>query len=182
MRYVALLRGINVSGQKMVKMDALKKTFEDIGFKSIKTYIQSGNVVFDYEGIETTEIVNMIEKKINDVFGFSVNTIVRSGVEIEDIIKSNPFIKEENVEIDKLHVTFLKELPQASIISSLELKKEEEEKFSIISKEVYLYLPNGYGRTKLNNNIFEKKLKTSATTRNWNTINKLLQMVKEEVL
>lgn len=181
MRYIALLRGINVSGQKMIKMAELKSALEDLGFKGVKTYIQSGNVVFDYGLIDTKELVDIIEKKIDEVFGLGVNTIVRSDVELESIINSNPFIKEENIEMDKLHVTFLREVPEFTISSGLEIKKEEGEKFLIISKEVYLYLPNGYGRTKLNNTMFEKKLKTSATTRNWNTINKLLQLSKQDI-
>jgi len=178
MKYISLLRGINVSGQKSIKMTDLVNVFESLGFKDVRTYVQSGNVIFEYDSVDTTIITSKIEKKINQIYGFTVNVIIRTKDELEKIISNNHFLKKHKIEIDKLHVTFLSYLPDKQTASDLDIKKEENEQFIIIGKEVYLYCPNGYGETKLNNQIFEKKLKTIATTRNWRTTNKLLELSK----
>ncbi|HML06403.1 MAG TPA: DUF1697 domain-containing protein [Methanobacterium sp.] len=175
MKYIALLRGINVGGKKRIKMADLVEALEPLGLENVKTYLQSGNVIFEYDSIDSDEIARNIEDKISQTFGISVNVIIRTESELERVINTNPFIKKPNIELDKLHVTFLKELPD---FIALDLNKSENEKFEVIDREIYLYLPNGYGRTKLTNNIFEKKLKTTATTRNWKTTNKLFEMSK----
>lgn len=181
MRYITLLRGINVSGQKKIKMIDLKNLFESLGFKNVKTYIQSGNVIFDYNHIDIRKLANEIENKISETFGFFVNTIIRTDEELRNIINNNPFLKEPNVEIDNLYVTFILDIPDPRTVMLLEAKKEENEKLVIISNEIYLYCPNGYGRTKLNNVMVEKKLKTVATTRNWKTLNNLLEISKQDI-
>ena len=175
MNYIALLRGINVGGKKRIKMADLVEALEPLSLKNIRTYLQSGNVIFEHDSIDSDEIAKNIQEKINEAFGISVNVIIRTEEELEDIINSNPFIKNQDIQIDKLHVTFLKELPDSI---AMDLNKSENEEFEVNGREIYLYLPNGYGRTKLTNNIFEKKLKTTATTRNWKTTNKLLEMSK----
>ena len=177
MRYIALLRGINVGGQKRIKMIDLKSMFESLGFKNVKTYIQSGNVIFDYDTTDTIKLANQIEEKISEIFGFLVKTIIRTDEELRSIVANNPFVKEPNIELDKLHVTFMLDIPDPSTVLLLDVKKEENEKFLIISKEVYLYCPNGYGNTKLTNGMFEKKLKVFATTRNWKTINSIVEIM-----
>lgn len=179
MKYIALLRGINVSGKNRIRMNELVDSFQALQFKNVKTYIQSGNVVFDYGVIDTKELASIIKKKINEDFGFTAKVLIRTKDEMENIINSNPFIKESNVEIDKLHITFLENIVDTTILSEIDLKKEENEKYLIISKEIYLYCPNGYGRTKLTNAIFEKKLKTIATTRNWKTVNRLFEIANK---
>lgn len=171
MRYIAFLRGINVGGQKKIKMIDLKNIFESLDFKNVKTYIQSGNVIFDYYPADSIKLANQIEMKINETFGFLIKTIIRTDEQLRNIVNNNPFMKESNIDIDKLHITFMLDIPEPSTVLRLDVKKEENEKFLIISREVYLYCPNGYGRTKFNNTLFEKKLKTVATTRNWKTIN-----------
>lgn len=176
MKYIALLRGINVGGQKKIKMADLKVMFESMGFKDVKTYIQSGNVIFNYDSSDTIILANRVEEKISETFGFSAKTIIRTAEELRSIIDNNPFIKEPDIELDKLHVTLMIDVPAPNIISSLNIKKEENERYLIISKEIYLYCPNGYGNTKLNNSIFEKKLNIAATTRNWKTITKLHEL------
>jgi len=159
-------------------MPDLVKVFESLGFKDVRTYVQSGNVIFEYDSDDTSRIASKIGKKINQIYGFSVNVIIRTKDELEKIISNNPFLKKPQIEIEKLHVTFLSDLPDKQTASDLDIKKEANEQFIIIGKEVYLYCPNGYGKTKLNNQIFEKKLKTIATTRNWRTTNKLLELSK----
>jgi len=178
MKYIALLRGINVGGKNKIKMLELRIIFESLHFKNVKTYIQSGNVSFEYDSINIINLSNQIEKKIEkkfiETFWFSVKTIIRTEEELKNIVNNNPLVNEPNVELDKLHVTFMVDIPDPNLVSNLDIKKESNEKFSINSREVYLYCPNGYGRTKLNNGMFEKKLKVTSTTRNWKTINNIL--------
>lgn len=180
MKYIALLRGINIGRKNRIKMANLKIIFESMGFKDVKTYLQSGNVIFKHDRINVGEIESNIEGKINQTFGFNIDVIIRTEDEFESMISSNPFIKDPDIEFDKLHVTFLKELPDKENILNLNLNIGENEKLEIKGKEIYLYLPNGYARTKLTNNTFEKKLKTIATTRNWKTVNKLRELSKLE--
>jgi uncharacterized protein (DUF1697 family) len=177
--YIALLRGINVSGKNLIKMEALVASFIELGFENVTSYIQSGNMVFHSSINDTEQIRLMIENKIKIKFSLEVSVIIRTKAEIEQVIKNNPFLKDKNVEIDRLYVTFLSDTPDNNILNKLNLSKNEGEEYQIISKEVYLYCPNGYGRTKLNNNIFESKLKVKATTRNWNTVNKLMEIANE---
>jgi uncharacterized protein (DUF1697 family) len=177
MRYVALLRGINVGGKNKIKMAELKRALEAINLCNVSTYLQSGNIFFDFEIMNTMILADKIEKIIEDAFGFAVKTIIRTEGEFRDIVGSNLLEKGRDIESDKLHVTFMRETPEPSAVSGLAVKKEANEKLLIASREIYLYCPNGYGNTKLSNSMFEKKLKISATTRNWKTINKLLEMM-----
>jgi uncharacterized protein (DUF1697 family) len=177
MRYIALLRGINVGGKNKIKMIDLKAMFESLSFKNVKTYIQSGNIIFDYDATDTMKLTNKIQEKISETFGFLVKTIIRSAEDFRNIANNNPFIKEPNIDLDKLYVTLMLEEPEQNTVLILDMKKEENEDFLIISKEIYLYCPNGYGETKLNNAMFEKKLNVSSTTRNWKTINNILGLI-----
>lgn len=176
MKYIALIRGVNVGG-KRIKMAHLKENFESMGYKNVKTYLQSGNVIFEDKSSNITEIRQNIENNINKEFEFSVNVIIRTEKELEYIIINNPFNK-ENMEISSLYVTFLQNVPDEEILANLDLNIEDNERFEIIGKEIYLYLPHGYARTKLTNNALEKKLKIVATTRNWKTTNKLMELSK----
>ncbi len=176
MKYIALLRGINIGRSKRIKMADLVKTLDSLGFKNIKTYLQSGNVIFEYDSSDISEIEGSIERKISETFSFSVDVIIRTKDELESTVKDNPFISEHDIELDKLHVTFLSDIPDQKAILNMDINKAENEKFEIIGREVYLYCPNGYAKTKLKNDMFEKKLNTTATTRNWKTTNKLLEL------
>lgn len=173
--YIALLRGINVSGQKLIKMNDLKKLLEDQGFQDVQTYIQSGNVIFSSPEKSIDMIKNIISNSIKKQFGFDVGVLVITSDNINYVMNNNPFIKKTN-EIDKLYVTFLSELPSEENIKKLNSIDYSPEEYIIKVKVVYLHVPNGYGKTKLNNNLFENKLKVEATTRNWKTINKLWEL------
>ncbi|MCZ3365796.1 MULTISPECIES: DUF1697 domain-containing protein [Methanobacterium] len=176
MKYIALLRGINIGRNKRIKMADLVKTLESLGFKNVKTYLQSGNVIFEHDSSDIMEIAGSIERKISQTFPFYVDVIIRTKDELENIVKGNPFIKEPDIELDKLHVTFLADIPDQKAVLNLDVNVAENEKFEIIGREVYLYCPNGYSRTKLKNDVFERKLNTTATTRNWKTTNKLFEL------
>jgi len=178
-RCIALLRGINVSGRRAVHMTDLKRSFEELGFENVSTYGQSGNVIFDCRHTEVAQLARRIEEKLGDAFGFSTNVIIRTQQELERILEHNPLIHEQDVAIDKLYVTFLLDAPDPSVVSNPDIRPDDGEKFATVGKEVYLYCPNGYARTKLNNAAFEKKLNTLATTRNWKTTNKLISKLKE---
>jgi uncharacterized protein (DUF1697 family) len=173
-RCIALLRGINVSGRRTVRMTHLKRTVEQLGFGNVSTYLQSGNVIFDCRGAEAVQLGPHIEDKLSEAFGFTINVIIRTQQELEQIIDTNPLVGSADVVRDKLYVTFLADVPDKTVVSKLDITPGTDEKFAIVGKEVFLYCPNGYARTKLNNAAFEKKLRTVATTRNWKTINKLL--------
>jgi uncharacterized protein (DUF1697 family) len=174
--YVAILRGINVSGQKIIRMEALKHMFGSLGFSDVSTYIQSGNVIFRSPETAPDALVKKISGRILKNFGFEVPVIVRTSDQLENIIRKNPFTEEKNILKDKLHVTFLSEEPERDKIEIIESLSFAFDRFMISGKEIYLYCPGGYGNTKLSNSFFESKLKVTATTRNWNTVNKLLEL------
>jgi len=171
--YITMLRGINVSGQKKIKMDELKKLYESLGFSNVKTYIQSGNVVFESTDSNTSELTTKISGKINEIFGFEVPVIIRIKEEIKGVIDNTPY---GNKDINKLAVIFLSGVPTQPPIEEINKVKDDSEEYFISGKEVYLYIPNGAARTKLSNNFFERKLKLSATSRNWKTVNKLMEI------
>ena len=168
--YISILRGINVSGHKLIKMDALKKLFEDLSFKNIRTYIQSGNVIFETKKVDTKNLEAKIEKQIFKTFGFEVLVLVKEKNEWKTVLNNNPFLKNRNEDISKLHVTFLSSEPEQTNIDNILQTKFNNDEFIILEKIIYLFCPDGYGNTKLSNNFFENKLKVSATTRNWKTI------------
>jgi uncharacterized protein (DUF1697 family) len=174
--YIAILRGINVSGHKLIKMDALRKLFDDMGFKNTKTYIQSGNVVFQIKETKPKDLEKKIASSILKEFGFEVPVLVKEADELEVVLKNNPFINKRKEDVTKLHVTFLSDESEKALIDKIKEGAYASDEFIIAGKTVYLFCPKGYGNTKLSNTFFENKLKVTATTRNWKTINELVSM------
>lgn len=177
--YIALLRGVNVSGQKKIKMTALKAMFESLGFVSVTTYIQSGNVVFKSKKEDTIQIGNLITQGILKTFGYEVPVLVLTHEILKSIYQENPFLERitsSKIEEKKMYFTLLSYPPDTQAVEELEAASCDEEEFVITDKVVYFYAANGYGKTKLNNNFFEKKLKCNATTRNLRTVIKLLEL------
>lgn len=177
--YISILRGINVSGQKLIKMDVLRKSYEKLGFNNITTYLQSGNIIFTDKGTDTNQLAQIISGQIEKDFGFQVPVIVLSIGKLQQIIEANPFAKEMDKDKAFLHVTFLSSPSDKYDLNTLEEKKQNGEEISVTGNAVYLYCPNGYGRTKLNNNFLETKLKVTATTRNWKTTCELLKIAQQ---
>ena len=177
--FVAILRGINVSGKNKIKMDALKSSFLSLGFEQVQTYIQSGNVVFCYKQARAGNLAELINKQIHKDFGFDVPVLVLSAAQLGNIVSNNPFAGDENREVQFMHVTFLKENSTNVNEEKITSHVKAGEEFVISNGAIYLYCPHGYGKTKLNNNFFESQLKVSATTRNWKTTLKLLEMANE---
>lgn len=178
--YIAILRGINVSGYKMIKMEMLRKMFDSLNFKNVRTYIQSGNVVFERKKTSPGTLQEKIEKEIFKTFGFEVPVIVKEKREVEYVLKNNPFINGRKEDITRLHVTFLAKEPDETNVMKIKDLKYDPDEFLISGKTVYLFCPDRYGNTKLNNSFFENKLKVSATTRNWKTINELVKIANAE--
>ena len=177
--YIALLRGINVSGHKIIKMDELRKSFGALGLGDVQTYVQSGNVVFKAPKQSSERLSKKIREKIARDFGFSVSVIIRSSEEVRRAIENNPFLKQRAIDSSKLHVTFLSKAPEKAGLRVLEKLTAKPDQFRYSGTEVYLYCPDGYGRTKLSNNALERVLAVTATTRNWNTVNKLYEMSRK---
>jgi uncharacterized protein (DUF1697 family) len=179
--YISILRGINVSGKNLIKMDALQKMYKELCFDSITTYIQSGNIVFRSVEAKLEKLEKEISSQIKNNFGFDVPVIVLTIDNLQQIIDDNPFSKDQSKDQNFLHITFLSSSPAKYDIKAIEEKRLSGEEIVIIENAVYLYCPNGYGNTKLNNTFLETKLKVRATTRNWKTANKLLQIARETI-
>lgn len=170
--YIALLRGINVSGQKKIKMAELRQLLSDAGLQQVQTYLQSGNVVFQSKAT-ADEAAQKIEQCIRDHYGYAVKVILKAPDEMQQIVTENPF-KDQDTKL--LYVTFLAETPEAVHLEKLQAGDYSPEAYVLHEKIIYIFAANGYGRAKLNNNFLEKKLKVAATTRNWKTVNALLEM------
>lgn len=171
---IALLRGINVSGQKQIKMADLKILFEALGFQSVQTYIQSGNVVF--RAAEAS--AEAISAAILDRYGFEVAVLLRTPESLERVLAHNPFLQ-RGEDPEKLYVTFLAGLPPIERVEALRQLDYSPEEWALHGDVIYFFAPNGYGRAKMNNNFFENKLKTACTTRNWKTVGILFDMAKQ---
>jgi uncharacterized protein (DUF1697 family) len=176
--YIAMLRGINVSGHNIIKMEQLRASFTALGFGNTKTYIQSGNLVFEALNDSTAGLAEKISRRILGDFGMSVPVALKTAKEIGQIIKRNPFPGMPGVDHSKLHVTFLAGDPPQKAHEQLLPLAAKSEQVRIVGQEVFLYCPDGYGKTKLSNTAIEKKLRLGATTRNWKTVNTLLAMAR----
>lgn len=174
--YIALLRGINVSGQKLIKMADLRNSLESAGFKGAKTYIQSGNLILKSAEKEAQVVEEQVKSLILKDFGFDVPTFVTTADYLEETVKHNPF---PDVEIKKLFVSYLSEAPDQARVAALKAQDFSPEEYMIDGKRIYLHAALGAAKSKLSNNYFESKLKVKATMRNWNTTNKLIALARE---
>ncbi|KPK12231.1 MAG: hypothetical protein AMJ68_02630 [Acidithiobacillales bacterium SG8_45] len=174
--YITLLRGINVSGQKKIRMAELKALYESVGHQDVKTYIQSGNVLLRSRAAKESSISRGIEDAIRKNFGYPVTVLVRTPGDLEKIVKNNPYLENRSVDRSRLYVTFLLNSPEPGLAEAAAEIESGDDTFRVAGMEVFVYCPGGYGKTRLSNTFFEKKLKQVATTRNWNTVNKLLEL------
>jgi uncharacterized protein (DUF1697 family) len=195
MTFVALLRAVNVSGQNRVPMAELRVALEGAGLRSVETYLQSGNVVFDAEGDDARAQAAAVRDAIASVFGHDVAVIALTAEELAAVAAGNPFLRAGGAEtgagnaaaagvaaagVDEktLHVTFLERPEEEAVFDGLQLPAAPGEAAVLApgGSCIYLHLPHGYGRTKLTNAWFERALKVGATTRNWRTVLALVQM------
>ncbi len=177
--YISMLRGINVGGNKIIKMNQLRKSVEALGFEQVKTYIQSGNVAFKTGKIATSALSKKIEKKILNDFGFSVSVISRSSDEMAKTVANNPFLKQRDVDPEKLHVMFLSEAPAPAALKKLSSVTVPPDQCRSVGREIYFYLPNGVSQSVLFKSPVDRILAVIATTRNWKTVNSLHQMCQD---
>jgi uncharacterized protein (DUF1697 family) len=178
-KVVSFLRGVNMTGHNSIKMADLTTLFIKLGFKDAKTYIQSGNVIFTATNdLTTKEIALSIEESITKKFGYKVSAILRTEIDLKTIVALNPFISEIDFDHSKMAVIFLTEIPTLDQMSRIAEVDYPPDKFKIIGKEIYIYCPNGFGRTKLYTNFFENKMKVTGTARNWKTINAVLEIAE----
>ncbi len=177
MKYISILRGINVSGQKKIKMADLKALYESLGFASVITYIQSGNVIFESGDGDVAHLISCIEKIIKEKYEFHVPVDIRTNQEMEAVINYCPY-EEADVEENgsKILVTFLLSVPLTARIDDIKKYVVHPERLTVHGREVYLYCPNGYGRSKLSNTFLENKFAVRATTRNWKSVQKLYEL------
>jgi uncharacterized protein (DUF1697 family) len=174
--YISMLRGINLGSHNSIRMPELKGLYEALGFTNVSTYVQSGNVVFSGDDRDTPELEAAIQAQIAATFGFDVPVFVRQARDFQWLLDENPFLHGRSEDPARLHVTFLSAAPPQEKLDALVKPAGENDEYVIIGRDVFLFCPNGYGRTKLSNAFFERKLGLPATTRNWNTINALLKM------
>ena len=176
--FVSLLRGINVTGYHMVSMPRLRELYESLRLEGVRTYIQSGNVVFGSARDDPEFLKAEIERAIERTFGFDVPVVLRRAAELRKVIRANPFLGRDGVDEGRLYVTFLERAPSKALVNALApVTVKSKDDYEVLGKEIYLHCPHGYGKTLLSTTFFEKHLKIEATNRNWKTVQTLLAMV-----
>ena len=169
-----MLRGVNVTGVNKIAMSGLRALFEQLGHANVATYIQSGNVVFTSDR-DSSGLAGEIGRALESKLGLNVPAIVRAASELAAVLESNP-LDSGGRDPARLHVTFLDQVPHASAVAALKNHASPPDDFVIEGSEVYLHCPGGYGNTKLNNTFWERRLRVTATTRNWKTVGTLARM------
>jgi uncharacterized protein (DUF1697 family) len=174
--YVGLLRGINVGGKNKLPMKDLAAMFVAAGCGDVRTFIQSGNVIFKSDATLSRRVPDLVAAQIAERFGYRTPVVLRSAEQIREVIRANPFV-EAGTDEDALHVMFLADLPKAAAVAALDPERSPGDTFVVCGRDVYLRLPNGGAKTKLTNAYFDSKLVTVSTVRNWRTTTKLLELM-----
>jgi uncharacterized protein (DUF1697 family) len=174
--HLALLRGINVSGHNMMKMDALKTTLENIGYQNVQTYIQSGNVFVDSDEENSASVGFKIKQEIFKAFGHEVPIVVICKSDLENCFKNNPFLKEKDFDSKKLYVAFVSQTLKSDSINDLKMSQVKPDEAAIDESRIYIKYAVGAGKTRFDQKYIEKKLNVTATIRNWNTVTQLLNL------
>lgn len=178
--HLALLRGINVSGHNMIKMEALKTALEAIGFQNVRTYIQSGNVFVDTEEESPSKVGFMIRQEIFKAFGHEVPVVVIGKEDLKACLQNNTFLNEKEVDGKKLYVAFVSTVLKKESINDLKPSQFKPDEVSIDQNRIYVKYAVGAGKTRFDQKYIEKKLNVIATMRNWNTVTQLLKIYEEE--
>lgn len=173
--YIALFRGINVGGKNILPMKELIVLLEELGAHDVKTYIQSGNAVFQHKAESASQLSSKISAAIKASHGFEPQVLPLDSTEMEKVIAANPFPEAES-EPKTLHLYFLDSVPQNPDLKTLEEIKKDNEQFKLIDKVFYLHAPDGIGRSKLAARV-EKALGVAATARNWRTVCKIMALL-----
>ncbi|HLK06651.1 MAG TPA: DUF1697 domain-containing protein [Candidatus Angelobacter sp.] len=176
---VCMLRGVNVGGHNLIKMDALKALCESLKLKDPQTYAQSGNVVFNSEEKNLAKLANRIQDAIEKSRGFRPGVVLRSAADLREVVARNPFAKRKDIEPGKLLVNFLAADPGKDAREKALAIKIGPEEMHLIGREAYIYFPDGQGRSKFPWPAIERALGTSGTGRNWNSVTKMLEMAEK---
>ena len=173
---IALLRGLNVGGKNILPMKDLTRFFCEAGCANVRTYIQSGNVIFEAEAPVLKELADEITRRIQGQFGYQIPVVLRTAAELHEAVISNPLMALPPNE-KAHHVMFLAAVPDAEKAMQLEPDRSPGDEFLLRGRDVYLYLRNGAAKTKLTNAWFDRKLGTVSTARNWRTVLKLQELL-----
>ncbi len=176
---ISMLRGVNVGGHNKIKMEALRALYESLKLRDSQTYVQSGNVIFRSDERDIARLTKRIEEGIERKFGFRPDVILRTAAEMRDVVERNPFAKRRGIEPGKLLVSFLGSDPGEEAREKVRQMKCDPEEMRIEGREIYIYFPNGMGRSKLPWAGLGKMLKTPATGRNWNSVTKMMEMAEK---
>lgn len=168
-RYAALLRGVNVGSARLAMAD-LRRIVTDLGHSDVKTYLQSGNVVFTSPPAKAATLAEGIERRLADELGLRVPVLVRDGAELATIVDASPYAAKQD-DPTRMLVAFLSAAPTAARRRELTVPAGENIEYEVLGREIHLHFPDGgYGRTKFTNAHLEKKLGVVATTRNWKSV------------
>ena len=175
--YLALLRGVNVGGKNRVSMKELAELFREAGCGEVRTFIQSGNVVFVADDSTFASLDDLLPARIKERFGLDVPVVLRSTQELANIVENNPFLLAGESE-GMQYVAFLREIPPPERLASLDPDRSPPDRFAVVGSEIYMHMPSGVGSSKLTNAYFDSKLKTISTGRNWRTVCSLLEIMR----
>ena len=173
--HVALLRGVNVGGRNKLPMKDLASMFRAVGCGNVRTYIQSGNVVFQADPNLASRVPSLVAESIMNRFGYSIPVIGRTAADLLNVVRANPF-SEAGAAANELHVVFLPVAPSLAQATTLDPERSPGDRFSVVGREIFLHCPRGLSRTKLTNAWFDSRLQTTSTMRNWRTVHKLLKL------
>ncbi|HLV87063.1 MAG TPA: DUF1697 domain-containing protein [Candidatus Sulfotelmatobacter sp.] len=176
---ISMLRGVNVGPHNRIKMDALRALYESLKFKDVRTYVQSGNVIFRSNDKNTDQSAKKIQSAIQQTFGINPDVVVRSPQQLRQTIEANPFGKRVQTDPGKVLVTFLESKPAADAAAGLRKLKACPEELHLQNRELFIYFPNGAGKSKLPWSSLAKLLNTTGTARNWNSVLRLLEIAEE---
>jgi uncharacterized protein (DUF1697 family) len=176
---VALLRGLNVGGHRKARMEDLVSACESIGGRDVRTYVQSGNLVFR-SSRAPDRVAAVLEARLEKDLGFPVKVMVRSRERLREIVEANPFLGRAGIDPGRLAVTFLSGPPGRGL-AKIELSaRDQNDEYVVIGSEAFLHCPGGFAKTAFSNAFFEKKLGLDATSRSWRTVTALLKMARDE--
>ncbi len=169
-----------MTGHNSIKMTDLSLLYKRLGYTENKTYIQSGNVIFKSRGLLTEkETAQQIEAEILRKFRYSVPVMIRSVIELRGLFEKNPYLSEPGFDASKMAVVFLHDEVTDTQMEIMRNISYPPDKYQISGREIFIYCPNGFGRTKLYTNFFEDKMKVTGTARNWKTVTTILGLAEE---
>jgi len=177
--FISMLRGVNVGGHNLVKMDALRALYQSLKLRDPQTYVQSGNILFHTDERDTEALAARIQKGIERKHGFRPSVMLRTAADLRAVIAANPFAKRKGIDPRSLLVYFLTHDPGREVRKNVLAIKIDPEELHMLGRELYIYFPNGMGRPKLSWAVLDRTLGAPGTGRNWNSVMKLLEMAEK---